>query len=87
MWTGRGTFLKRADFKAKGRTGLIRKPRTHLYLRARLATEEEMAGFRVHLHKGLLVRPKEPLRERQRKGQERSQRRRDTPSVNFWPLR
>lgn len=84
LWSGRCTYLRRADFKAKGRMGTIKKPRTTLYARVREAAEEELSEFRLRLKKGV---PDRAAYRRERRAERPAPvRAHQQPRVNFWPL-
>lgn len=84
LWSGRCTYLKRPDFKAKGRMGLIKKPRTTLYARVREVSEAEVAAFKLKLKKGV---PDKAAYRRERKAERPPfERAHQKPRVNFWPL-
>jgi hypothetical protein len=84
LWSGRSSYLKRADHKAKGRMGMLRKPRTHLYARLREAAPAELSTFRLKLKKGV---PDKAAYKRERKAsREPVLRAHKAARVNFWPL-
>lgn len=84
LWSGRCTYLRRADFKAKGRMGTIKKPRTTLYAHVREAPDEELSAFRLRLKKGV---PDRAAYRRERRAERPAPvRAHQQPRVNFWPL-
>lgn len=83
LWLGRGTYLKRPDYKAKGRMGMIHKPRTHIFLRVRHATDEQLDAFRLILKKGT---PDHGAMRRRRRRLEPLPPKAPPKRTNFWPL-
>jgi len=88
IWCGRGTYLKRADYQSKGRMGLITKPRTHLFVRVKVASADEVANFKFIVRKGIPDRA--AIRKRMEAQSQTTQASPSTSrrtSVPRWPLR
>lgn len=76
--------MKRADYKAKGRVGLIKKPRTNLYARVCEVPEKAVNSFRLKLKNG--VPDRAAYRRERRAARPPFVRAHQQPRATFWPL-
>ncbi|KAJ1640012.1 ribosomal protein L22/L17 [Pavlovales sp. CCMP2436] len=90
IWTGRCTYLRRPDYKAKGRMGLIKKPKTNIYAKLREVPLEEAQAFKLKIKRGA---PDVLAYRRERYAARRADpdykpvlRAHQLPRIAFWPL-